>query len=107
MRLQKVFIHHVYFWLKEPSDADDSAKLVEGLKKLSVVSTIRSFHIGRPATTSRDVIENTYHLSWLVFFNNKEDQDSYQADPIHLQFVQECSHLWSRVVVFDSIDAEL
>lgn len=98
-----VFIHHVYFWLKDTANGSDLLKLIEGLKKLSVAATIQSFHIGKPANTNRDVVENTYSVSWLLLFNNKEDQDSYQTDPIHLKFVEECSGLWSKVVVYDTV----
>ena len=98
------FIHHVYFWLKDPGSINDLNQLIEGLKKLSVVSTIKNFHIGKPAATNRDVIDSSYSVSWLLLFDNKEDQDSYQTDPIHLKFVGECSHLWSKVVVYDTID---
>jgi len=38
-------------------------------------------------------------------FANKEDQDSYQVDPVHLKFVDECKHLWKKVTVFDSVEA--
>jgi Stress responsive A/B Barrel Domain len=107
MHLQNIFIHHVYFWLKDHSNQEHRAKLIEGLKKLSAISTIKSFHIGKPADTNRDVIDNTYSISWLLLFDNKEDHDSYQADPVHLQFVEECSHLWRRVLVLDTVDAEL
>lgn len=98
-----VFIHHVYFWLKNPKNNNDLLQLIEGLKKLSAVTTIQSFHIGKPAGTSRDVIENTYNVSWLLLFNNKEDQDSYQTDPIHLKFIEQCAHLWKKVVVYDTV----
>ena len=101
---QNIFIHHVYFWLKNASSESDLAQLVEGLQKLSRVETIQSFHIGKTAATDRDVIENTYSLSWLLLFKNKADQDSYQVDPVHLKFVEECSHLWSKVIVYDTID---
>jgi hypothetical protein len=97
------FIHHVYFWLKNPENINDFYQLIEGLKKLSAVSTIKSFHIGKPASTKREVIDSSYSISWLLLFNNKEDQDSYQIDPVHLKFVEECSYLWSKVVVYDTI----
>ncbi|MBD0369201.1 MAG: Dabb family protein [Flavisolibacter sp.] len=97
------FIHHVYFWLKNSNSAEDKQKLIEGLKQLSKVKTIRSFHIGQPADTNRDVIERTYALSWLLFFKNAADQESYQTDPIHLDFVKNYSHLWSKVIVYDSV----
>ena len=102
MAEKNIFVHHVYFWLKDPADKH---KLIEGLQKLSKAPTIKWFHIGQPAGTNRDVIERSYSISWLLIFNNAQDQDSYQSDPIHLKFVEECAHLWSKVVVYDSVDA--
>jgi hypothetical protein len=98
------FIHHVYFWLKDPGNPLHLEQLVEGLTRLTQVKTICSWHIGKPAGTTREVIDQSYAVSWLLFFNSREDQDSYQADPIHLRFVDECSALWSKVVVYDTID---
>ena len=97
------FIHHVFFWLKNPESNLDFEQLAEGLKKLSKVKTIQKFHIGKPASTRRDVIESGYSISWILFFKSKEDHDSYQADPIHLKFIDQCTHLWSRVVVYDTV----
>lgn len=102
--MKNVFIHHVYFWLKNPGNSEDLNKLVAGLKKLSVVKTIQQFHIGKPAPTQRDVIDSSYAVSWFTSFKSKADQDSYQSDPIHLKFVEECSSLWQKVVVYDSVD---
>ena len=99
-----MFIHHVYFWLKNSGNKEDKAKLIEGLKKLSKVKTIKNFYIGQPAATRREVIDSSYDVSWLLFFDNAADQDSYQTDPVHLKFVEECSSLWTKVVVYDSID---
>lgn len=99
-----MFIHHVYFWLKNSGNKDDKAKLVEGLKKLSKVKTIKNYYIGQPAATRREVIDSSYDVSWLLFFETAADQDSYQTDPVHLKFVEECSSLWTKVVVYDSID---
>jgi Stress responsive A/B Barrel Domain len=103
MALSNSFVHHVYFWLKNPGSTEDRAALTAGLQGLTTIGTIKESHIGRPAGTSRDVIDASYALSWLALFATAEDQDSYQTDPIHLQFVKECAHLWSKVVVYDSI----
>src|SRR6185437_15346618 len=78
------FIHHVFFWLKNPESKDDLQQLIEGLKNLSKASTIKEFHIGKPAATNRDVIDRSWSVSWLLLFDNKEDQDIYQTDPVHL-----------------------
>jgi len=104
MQMTNAFIHHVYFWLKESND-ESKNELVSGLKKLSAVTTIRDYHIGIPADTNREVIEKGYDISWMLVFANDADQASYQVDPVHLKFVEECSHLWSKVQVYDSVDA--
>lgn len=98
------FIHHVYFWLNKPESKEDFEELVAGLRKLSAVKTIKTFYMGKPADTNRDVIDRSYSVSWLLLFNNKADQDSYQTDPIHLKFVDECKHLWKKVVVYDTVN---
>src|SRR3990170_4235385 len=82
MTAKNMFIHHVYFWLKNPSSKEDLQKLLDGLDKLSKVKTIKMFHIGKPADTNRDVIDTSYSVSWLAIFDDKEGQDSYQVDPI-------------------------
>ncbi|PWT75280.1 MAG: transcription-repair coupling factor [Bacteroidetes bacterium] len=102
---RNIFIHHVFFWLRNPDSKEDLSALIEGLKKLSSVKTIRKFHIGRPASTSRGVIDSSYSVSWQLIFDNLEDEESYQTDPIHLNFVEACSRLWNKVVVYDTIDA--
>ena len=104
--IENKFIHHVYFWLKNADSKEDRAKLIEGLNKLSKVTTIKNFHIGQPADTSRDVIDRSYAISWFVLFDNAADQASYQTDPIHLKFVEECAHLWTKVIVYDTVDAK-
>jgi hypothetical protein len=98
------FVHHVYFWLKNPASQEDRDALIGGLKKLSAVTTIAEYHIGLPAATNRPVIDSSYAVSWCVLFKTADDQDSYQIDPLHLKFVEECSPLWSKVIVYDSVD---
>jgi hypothetical protein len=103
--MKGIFIHHVYFWLAEPGNAGHKKSLIGGLKKLASVTTIQQFHIGEPANTSREVIDSSYSVSWILIFKNAADQDSYQVDPIHIRFVHECKHLWKRVQVYDTVDA--
>ena len=101
--MKNIFYHHVFFWLEKPASTEDRNKLIEGLTKLSAVKTIQHFHIGKPASTNRDVIDSSYSISWLLEFANDSDQASYQTDPIHLKFVEDCKHLWKKVVVYDSV----
>jgi len=99
-------VHHVFFWLKNPSSKEDLAKLLEGLKTLKKIETIKMLHIGVPADTEkRDVVDNSYSASELMFFDDLAGQKTYQDHPIHQKFIQDCSHLWEKVIVYDTISA--
>ena len=102
----RVFVHHVYFWLKAPGDPEAREALVAGLRRLTAAPDILWSHIGLPAESERGVVDDSYSVSWLVFFADKAAQDRYQVDPIHLKFVEDCSPLWERVVVYDTEQAE-
>jgi hypothetical protein len=102
---KKMVIHHVFFWLKNPSSKEDLDKLLAGLKTLRKIETIRMIHIGVPAgTEKRDVVDNSYHASELMFFDDLAGQKTYQDHPIHKKFIEDCSHLWEKVVVYDAMD---
>ncbi len=97
-------IHHVFFWLKNPGSKADRDALITGLNKLRAIEVIQQMHVAVPASTEkRDVVDNSYDVSELMFFKSIEDQKLYQDHPLHVQFVKECSHLWRKVVVYDSM----
>jgi len=98
----RVFVHHVYFWLKEPGNAAAREALIDGLRKLAAAPDIQWSHIGLPAESERGVVDDSYSVSWLVFLADRAAEERYQIDPIHLKFVEECSPLWDRVVVYDT-----
>lgn len=97
-----LFVHHVFFWLKNPDSESDKAKLLEGLNTLIDIPGYLTAHIGFPADTHREVIDRSYAVSWLLLFHNGEEEATYQTHPIHVKFVEEYAHLWERVVVYDS-----
>lgn len=99
---QQQLVHHVFFWLVNPASVADRDKLVEGLKTLGAVKTVARLHIGLPASTEkREVVDNSWQVSELMFFENEAAQKAYQDDPIHLAFVKNYGHLWQKVVVYD------
>ena len=104
MTARNSFIHHVFFYLKNPTSGEDLQALLAGLEKLSKAASIKMFHIGKPADTDRPVIQRSYHVSWLLFFENAAGEAEYQTDPAHLNFVKTCEHLWEKVVIYDSVD---
>ena len=99
-------VHHVFFWLKNPAAKEDLARLLEGLRTLAKIETVRGAHFGVPASTEkRDVVDNSFSASEILFFDDLAGQKSYQDHPIHKKFVEDCSHLWERVVVYDALAA--
>lgn len=102
---KKQLAHHVFFWLKNRDSKEDQTKLIEGLRTLEKIETIRQLHIGIPASTEkRDVVDNSYGVSELMFFDDTEGQKTYQDHPIHQKFIKDYSHLWEKVIVYDSMD---
>jgi hypothetical protein len=100
-------MHHVFFWLKNPDSAADRAKLIAGIKSLAAIETVRSIHVGVPASTEkREVVDNSYHVSELLGFDDVAGQDVYQVHPLHKKFVDEHEHLWSKVVVYDAFKVD-
>lgn len=104
---RKRVVHHVLFWLKNPQSPEDLAALLSGLNTLRQIPAVRELHIGVPAATEqRDVIDTSYSVSELMLFDDVAAQNEYQNHSVHTQFVANCSHLWERVVVYDSIDVQ-
>jgi hypothetical protein len=102
MQKKNSIVHHVFFWLKNPSSRKDLEKLLAGVRTLKNIKTVRQLYVGVPASTEkRDVVDNSYHVSELMFFDDLDGQKAYQDDPIHKKFIEDCSHLWEKVVVYD------
>jgi hypothetical protein len=99
-------VHHALFWLKNPESKEDRAKLVAGVKTLAKIKTVKELRVGVVASTEkREVVDNSWAVSELMFFDNLEGQAAYQTDPIHLEFIKNCGHLWEKVIVYDAIEA--
>lgn len=101
--LEGGFFHIVYFWL-----VDDSMEVKKNfLKELNLfiqeVEEIKKVHVGPPADTDRDVIDNSYSYNLLVTFDSKKEHDIYQEHPAHKKFIENASSLWEKVLVYDSV----
>ncbi len=104
-QIKGVFIHHVFFWLKEPENESVNKLFLKNLSGfLKECEMIKSVHIGKPAQTPRDVVDNSYTYDLVATFDRKEEQDAYQQHPAHKHFVAETAHVWKRVQVYDSIE---
>ena len=102
--LDNKFVHHVFFWLKEPDNQEHHASLKKALQELVTIESIQNYQLGIPAETRRDVIDSSYHYSLLTIFPDKAAHDHYQDHKVHDVFRGIAGELCEKVIVFDSVD---
>lgn len=96
-------MHTVYFWLKEGLSEEEKQDFVRGVRSLEAISSVKRFFIGPPAATpSRGVVDNSFDLALIVWFDDVAGHDAYQVDPIHLNFVEEHEAKFGTVKVYDN-----
>jgi hypothetical protein len=98
-----MFVHAVYFWLKDSLSARQKDAFVLGVKSLTTIKSVRQAYTGVPAPTDRPIIDRTYSFALVAVFANQREHDLYQSDPIHDRFRKECGDFWHKVVIYDSI----
>ncbi len=97
------FMHVVFFWLKQDDRESKEKFLTELHNFIDHVDMIRTKHIGTPADTNREVIDNTYSFSLILSFDSKKEHDIYQEHSLHKTFIENASSLWEKVQVYDSV----
>lgn len=95
--------HHVLFWLKANTTADQKEAFKDGLQSLADIEVIKAFHIGTPAPIEREVVDSTYDYSLTVFFEDLAAHDVYQIHDLHTAFLENFRALFEKVVIYDSI----
>ncbi len=99
-----MLVHTVYFWLKPNTTKENIDFFFNQVKSLADIKSVKAFYIGRPATTPpREVVDQSYGCGLTVILNDLAGHDAYQIDPIHKAFIENCSHLWEKVKIYDTI----
>ena len=98
-----MLVHTVLFWLKKDLTDEDLTLFEQKLRALEKISSVEQMFLGRPSsTTKRPVIDDTYDFCLTVALKDLTAHDVYQEDPLHLAFIENCSHMWERVKIYDS-----
>jgi hypothetical protein len=97
-----MFVHHVFFWLKDGLSYEEIQTFEKGVSSLLKIEHVKMGDVGKPASTDRPVIERSYSYSLLLVFEDMAAHDAYQPHPDHKAFIEGCSHLWNRVLIYDS-----
>jgi hypothetical protein len=100
-----MFIHTVYFWLKDNTPEAAREKLIKDCYKyLKEVPTVKHLWAGKPAKTPRDVVDNSYSVGLTVILENREGHDVYQVHALHLDFIAQNKEHWKKVQVLDHVE---
>ena len=98
-----MLVHTVLFWLKNDLTDEERNGFETELRGLRAIPSLDQMLVGRPASTAkRPVIDDTYDFCLTVLLCDLTAHDQYQEDPLHLEFIQKCSHLWEKVRIYDA-----
>jgi hypothetical protein len=98
-----MFVHAVYFWLRNDLNRSEIEKFRAGLRSLVAIEGVRQGYIGKPAPTDRPVIDRSYSASLVLVFDDEAAQEAYQVHPVHDRFRKECGSFWTTVRIYDSV----
>lgn len=96
-----MFIHSVYFWLRDNLSSEEHTAFVEGATSLTTIETVRHGFLGTPAGTDRPIIDRSYSYALVCVFDDVKGHDAYQDHPIHDDFRDTCSGYWDEVKIYD------
>ena len=98
-----MFVHTVFFWMKDGMTPAEDARFEAGLAGLLTIPQVTGGWFGKPAGTPRDVVDNSYGYGLTVLFADAAGQDVYQDCQAHLDFIAACGRFWTRVQVYDFV----
>lgn len=97
-----MLVHSVFFWLVEGATAQDHKMFENELATLKNIGSAEAVYVGTVAVTDRPVIDRSYDYALTVIFKDIEAHDRYQEDPIHKDFLKNCSSLFGKVLIYDA-----
>lgn len=100
---QSLFVHSVYFWLKQDVTTEQHNEFVEVLRGLEQIKSVQALEVGHPAGTPRDVVDNSYDVALLVYFDDKAGHDLYQADTLHTSAIAVFEDWIKKMVIYDTV----
>jgi hypothetical protein len=97
-----MFTHVVLFWLNDNTPEPARQQIINDCQThLAKIPTVKQLHVGRPAMTPRQVVDNSYHVGLCVILDDSAAHDVYQDHPLHKQFIARNQSTWKRVQVYD------
>ena len=102
-----MFVHTVFFWIKEGAPKDAKDKLIaDCYKYLKPIPGVNQLYAAGPADRPRDVVDSSYQVGLTVIYENVEAHDVYQVHDLHEQFIARNKEHWKRVQVYDIVEGK-
>lgn len=98
-----MFIHNVYFWMKDGLDADALKAFEAGLDSLCKNPPAKQGAYGKPGVSRRDVVDGSFSYGLHVVFDDEAGHDAYQVGEVHQAFLAAHASKWERVQVYDTV----
>lgn len=98
-----MFVHSVYFWLRDDLSSTDRTAFVDGIRSLCEIDSVQQGFVGTPAGTDRPIIDASYSYALVVSFADTAAHDAYQAHPVHDRFRERCAGAWKKIVIYDAV----
>ena len=93
--------HTVFFWLNDGLSLDAVSDFERGLESLIKIPLVKDGYFGKPANTSRSIVDRSYSYGLTLIFNSIIEHDLYQSYPSHRDFVTINSEKWKKVLIYD------
>lgn len=64
---------------------------------------MKTHFIGIPPQVNGTIVNDSFTYNLILSFASAEDQKAYQNEAVHNVFIEESSHLWEKVIVYDAL----
>ena len=97
-------VHTVFFWMNEDVDEAGVQAFKDALMELETIPSVKRMFVGPAAETpQRDVTDNSFDYSLVLWFDDVEGHNAYQVHPTHKAFADGQGPKFSKVTVYDSV----
>lgn len=96
-----MFVHSVYFQLKDNLTDEEINAFREGLESLRQIEQIRHLWVGQPVHYDSPNAREDFTFGLVTVFAGKEDHDAYQAHSLHQAFLENFAGYWDAVTAYN------
>ena len=97
-----MFVHSVYFWLKDSLTEEQKADFKAQLEILTQIKPCEFATYGTAVPSERPVVDSSYSYLLMGAYKTSADHDAYQVHPDHQHFLKNYNTYWDKVLIYDA-----